>query len=77
MATVNYSVPDDVKQAFNRTFAGKNKSAIIAELMRQAVADAERRAHAAEAFRQLTEGRKERPAITDEQFRNIREESRT
>lgn len=37
MATVNFSVPDEVKQAFNATFAGANKSAIIAELMREAV----------------------------------------
>ncbi len=37
MAFVNYSVPDDVKDAFNIAFAGKNKSAIIAQLMQQAV----------------------------------------
>ena len=29
MATVNFSVPEDVKQAFNQAFEGKNKSAII------------------------------------------------
>jgi hypothetical protein len=37
MAFVNYSVPDDVKDAFNLAFAGKNKSAVIAVLMREAV----------------------------------------
>jgi|GEM_PF-6412853 len=37
MATVIFSVPDDVKEAFNRAFAGKNESAIVAELMREAV----------------------------------------
>ena len=37
MAFVNYSVPDDVKEAFNIAFAGKNKSAVIADLMREAV----------------------------------------
>ena len=40
MATVNFSVPDDVKDAFNHTFAKQNKSAIIAELMRKAVEEA-------------------------------------
>ena len=37
MATLNFSVPDDVKEAFNATFKGQNKSAIIADLMREAV----------------------------------------
>ena len=36
MATVNFSVPDEVKELFNATFAHKNKSAIIAELMLEA-----------------------------------------
>jgi len=34
VATVNFSVPDEVKEAFNQTFEGQNKSAIIAALMR-------------------------------------------
>ena len=37
MATVNFSVPDDVKNAFNEAFAGRNKSAVIADPMREAV----------------------------------------
>jgi len=36
MATVNYSIPDDVKELFNTAFAGANRSAVISELMRQA-----------------------------------------
>ena len=36
MATVNFSVPDDVKTAFfDKAFGGQNKSAILAELMRR------------------------------------------
>ena len=37
MATVNFSVPEDVKKKFDRAFAGKNKSRVIADLMAQAV----------------------------------------
>ena len=37
MATVNFSIPEQVKQAFNAAFAGQNKSAIVAELMREAI----------------------------------------
>jgi hypothetical protein len=34
MATVNFSVPSDIKQAFDKAFAGENKSAVVADLMR-------------------------------------------
>jgi hypothetical protein len=36
MATVNYSVPDDVKELFNTAFAGANRSAVISGLMQHA-----------------------------------------
>ena len=36
MATVNFSIPDEVKELFNEAFAGKNRSAVVAELMRDA-----------------------------------------
>ena len=46
MATVNFSVPEDVKDAFNDTFEGRNKSAIVADLLREAVArEIRRQAH--------------------------------
>ena len=37
MSTVNFSVPADVKQAFNAAFEGQNKSAVLTQLMRDAV----------------------------------------
>jgi metal-responsive CopG/Arc/MetJ family transcriptional regulator len=76
MSTVNFSMPEDVKEAFNRTFEGQNKSAIIADLMRKAVAEAEAQTRRKEAFRILTETRKDPPSMTDEEFRKIREEGR-
>lgn len=76
MATVNFSVPDDVKAAFDRTFEGKNKSAVIAELMRRAVAEVEREQRRAELFRQLTERRRRRPAATDKAVSAARKSGR-
>jgi hypothetical protein len=73
MATVNFSVPEEVKEAFNKTFAGKNKSAIIAKLMSEAVEQAVRQEQREEAFRLLTEGRKLRPPMTDKEIREARE----
>ncbi len=73
MATVNFSVPEDVKEAFNKTFAGKNKSAIIAKLMSEAVNEAMRQQKREEAFRLLTERRKLRPPMTDKEISKARE----
>jgi hypothetical protein len=56
MAIVNYSVPDDVKAAFDTTFAGENKSAVVARLMRDAVDErrrVEQRQRAVEALLDL------------------------
>ena len=72
MATVNFSVPDDVKEAFDRAFGDRNKSAVIAKLMQQAVADAERDQRRAALFRRLTERRRERPTADDKKLRRAR-----
>ena len=53
MATANFSVPDDVKAAFDRTFAGANKSAILTRLMRQAVEEQRRQRRRARAIDRL------------------------
>lgn len=37
MATVNFSVPEDVRQEFNHLFENENKSAILTRLMQQAI----------------------------------------
>jgi hypothetical protein len=76
MATVNFSVPDDVKAAFDRTFKGRNKSAVIAELMRRAVREAELKERREELFRSLTERRRRRPALSDAELRAIRRSGR-
>lgn len=76
MATVNFSVPEEVKEAFNKAFAGRNKSAIIAELMMRAVEEAQTRKKRAKAIGRLLALRAETPPITKEQFRAAREELR-
>jgi len=77
MATVNYSVPDDVKKAFDRAFKNRNKSAIIADLMRRAVAEAETERRRAELLKKLTAGRRHRPPATDEQLDAARSRGRS
>jgi hypothetical protein len=72
MATVNFSVPDDVKASFDKTFGDENKSAIIAELMRRAVRERRLQHRREKIFRQLNEGRSVRPSVTDAQIRRAR-----
>ena len=76
MATVNFSVPDEVRNDFNRAFEGQNKSAIIADLMRRAVAEAHRKKQRELIFRTLTEGRRERPAARDRDIAAARKRGR-
>jgi hypothetical protein len=72
MATVNFSVPDDIKAEFDKVFGGQNKSAVIADLMRKAVAEVKRRKQREHIFRMLTQRRVERPSLSDAQIRASR-----
>jgi hypothetical protein len=65
ITTVNYSVPDDVKQRFNKTFAGQNKSAVIASLMQAAVADEELHRRRDEAMGRLLNMRRRAPVSAE------------
>ena len=80
MPIVTFSVPDDVMQAFNATFAHQNKSAVIAELMREAVARAQRQAQHQTQHRQaverILEHRKTAPKVSEAQFDAVRQAGR-
>lgn len=43
MATMSFSVPDDVRDRFNQVFEGHNKNAVITTLMLHAIDEEERR----------------------------------
>jgi metal-responsive CopG/Arc/MetJ family transcriptional regulator len=77
MATVNFSVPDDVKAEFDRVFGGQNKSAVIADLMRRAVAEAAQRERREEIFHMLTRRRTRRPVVSDARIRVARTAGRS
>ena len=76
MAMVNYSVPDDVRDAFNEVFAGENKSAVIAQLMRQAVEERRRRERRARAVGRLLDLRKRTPSVSGAEARQARRRGR-
>lgn len=76
MATVNFSVPDDVKDAFNAAFAGQNKSAVIADLMREAVARQQARARSRAAIRRILARRAQAPSLAPDELDAARREGR-
>jgi hypothetical protein len=72
MATVNFSVPDEVKAEFDKAFGDQNKSSIIAELMRRAVRERQLQIRRERLFRQLSSARVNRPSFTSEEVRRTR-----
>ncbi len=76
MATVNYSVPERVKEEFNATFEGENKSSVIAQLMRQAIEERRRQRRRAAAIDALLELRQEQGPASNDQIARARRAGR-
>ena len=76
MAAVNFSVPEEVKNAFNEAFNGRNKSAIIASLMREAVERERRNRESHEAIKRVVKRRRHAPVVSDSDVRAARSEGR-
>ena len=86
MGTMNFSIPDDVKDKFNEVFKDENKSAVIAELMRRAVeefartgsvpSDEQQQQRFEAALTRLEQARRMGRTYSDEEIRALREEGR-
>lgn len=76
MATVNFSVPDEVKDEFNRTFARENKSSIVARLMMQAVEERRLQKQRARAIDRLLKLRSQQKPVTTEEINKARRAGR-
>ena len=76
MATVNFSVPEEIKQAFQEAFANDNKSAVIARLMQQAVEEKKRQQRRAAAIDALLDFRRQQKPVSDSEITRAREADR-
>ena len=76
MATVNFSVPDEVKEQFNRVFARENKSSVVARLMMQAVEERRAQRERVRAVDALLKLRRTRKPMTIKQFTEARRAGR-
>jgi len=76
MATVNFSVPADVKEAFDKAFGRENKSAVLTELMRQAIEERQRRRRRVRIVEKLLALRTRTRRVTDSTIRTARKRGR-
>lgn len=76
MATVNFSVPDEIKEAFQEAFANENRSAIIARLMQEAVEERKRQQRRAAAIDALLDLRRRTAPAADREIARARRAGR-
>lgn len=76
MATVNFSVPEEVKVRFNKVFAKENKSHLIAELMLHAIEEHEKKQKRAQAIEALLTLRAKQKPVSLKQIQKAREKDR-
>jgi hypothetical protein len=76
MARVNFSVPEDVKREFDKAFAGKNKSRVIADLMAQAIEEQHMHRRRSKAIDALLVRRRTKRPVTAKQISRAREAGR-
>jgi hypothetical protein len=76
VSTMNFSVPEKVKEEFNACFAGENKSAIVTRLLQEAIEARSVQEQRSKAIDAIFELRKTAPVITDAEIYQIRQEFR-
>ncbi len=76
MATMNFSIPDDVKERFNQTFVNSNKSAIVAQLLEEAIERAERKQLSDKAIQRILAIRKANTPASTKAILRTRDEIR-
>lgn len=75
-ATVNYSIPENVKREFNKTFAHENKSHLIAGLMTQAIEERKLQVQRKKAVHKLLAIREELPKQSAKKLLELRRKGR-
>ena len=76
MPTVNFNIPEDINNEFNMVFEGQNKSAVIADLMHDAVEREQCRKQHCSAVDRILANRINTPRFSEVEFRAAREDGR-
>lgn len=73
MATLNISLPEELKRRFFEAFADQNKSAVVARLIEEAIERAARERGSQRAVKRILARRAKAPALSPGEFRRVRE----
>lgn len=76
MATVNFSIPDELKAEFNQLFSGENKSAVLTELIKQAIEQRKARQRRLQAIQAILDLRNSQKPISHDEIQSVRKELR-
>jgi hypothetical protein len=77
MSTVNFSVPEEVRQEFNQLFANENKSAILTKLMQQAIAEKKQQQRRQLAIDKILQQRESQGPVSTADINKARDELRS
>lgn len=77
MATMNFSIPDDVKKRFNQIFGAANKSAIVTQLLEEAIERSERKRRSDLAVKSILTIRKSSAPVSTKKILRTRDELRS
>lgn len=73
MATLNFSVPDDVRREFNALFENENTSAILTGLMQQAIEEKKQQQRRAITIDKILHLRKTQNPVSADELAQARE----
>ena len=76
MSTMNFSVPDRVKEEFNKYYADENKSAVLTKMLEEAIETKKKQEQRAKALDAILELRKSTRYISTEEILQIKQELR-
>jgi hypothetical protein len=76
MITVSFSIPEEVKNAFNEIFEDKNQNVIISDLMKLAVEEEHKKRQRIRTIDALLALRESIPPITESEMKTARQEGR-
>ncbi len=76
MSTMNFSVPDRVKEEFNKYYAGENKSAVLTRMLEEAIDEKKKQEQRAKAMDAILEFRKSTRYVSTEEILQIKQELR-
>jgi len=76
MARMSVSIPDDLAEAFEKAFEGEDKSAVIAGLMRKAIADRKPSPRPGDLVERMRRIQASGRPVSDEEIKRVRQELR-